>query len=469
MDWLGALASSFPYQQAYCPICGSALLKNDSKQGKFDEDDDEDFHPQAPHPPPQPWLQNFTYITINPINDCDYTIHNAYESTTSFSNTDIYVGTNTHSISRTPRLVVVNDRILQSGNSSYLDPSAYRQKGGARQYTVHAACVRLMARTFAQNANRYVNSVGDLYRALETQCWAETAYIGPRRNVFHEVYGIVAMRWSHGYFGAGSEQRVMASSSARRGFVGSSRFDADPEEVPGLTEYILSQLQPLSTSSSSSPPTKEKEATSLSSRIAALPQELQDMIPPQISWPMEDNPDPRPTRCGTPEFWMHALMTGKAVPWLWDLNQDMCMVKHHFRKPNESKDNDWDWELMVRQLSQVDVFDLGRLMGRAPGGLRNRRRIWRCCRELVPDTVAMEELKREKRLEYGGKKAAPSVNPEVRDATFQPSSSQSTRLDSGTSAAAVVDPSSSRSSDPQKKSSKRGLAGMLSRVKGLHF
>lgn len=151
-------------------------------------------------------------------------------------------------------------------------------------------------------------------------------------------------------------------------------YEENPEQIDGLTEYILTQLQPL----------RKPQATDLlRDRIAALPQELEDMVLDQITWPMADNPSLEPTRCGTPEFWLQALLTGQALPWLWDLERGAC-VAHHTTKPDPSKGEDWDWELLVRKLAQTNIFDDGQPMKNAPNGLRNRRRIWRCCNELVP-------------------------------------------------------------------------------------
>lgn len=161
---------------------------------------------------------------------------------------------------------------------------------------------------------------------------------------------------------------------------------------------------------------------------------------------------------------MHALITGNAVPWLWDMNQDMCMVKHHFRKSGESKNDEWDWELLVRQLSQVNVFDFGQAMHDAPKGLRNRRRIWNCCRELVPDMISMERLRK---TEDYYKRTATKVSPEACKAADPPSKSASSRQHSETDSS--VTESLSTPSHKQQKSSKRGFARALSCVKDKHF
>jgi hypothetical protein len=47
--------------------------------------------------------------------------------------------------------------------------------------------------------------------------------------------------------------------------------------------------------------------------------------------------------------------------------------------------NAWDWELLVRQLTETDIFEPGKLMDHALLGLRNRRRIWRLVDEAKVD------------------------------------------------------------------------------------
>lgn len=55
-------------------------------------------------------------------------------------------------------------------------------------------------------------------------------------------------------------------------------------------------------------------------------------------------------------------------------------------------DNGFDWELLVRQLAQLDVFEPGTAMPHP--GLRNRRRIWRILEEMRIDDVPHVERDR---------------------------------------------------------------------------
>jgi hypothetical protein len=79
------------------------------------------------------------------------------------------------------------------------------------------------------------------------------------------------------------------------------------------------------------------------------------------------------------------LFSRQILPWLWDL--DIFALKSHPLAPDtgdipiyEAEDF-WDWELLVRTLAQVEVFEPGSLLEHAPLRLRNRRRIWRLLEE----------------------------------------------------------------------------------------
>ena len=57
------------------------------------------------------------------------------------------------------------------------------------------------------------------------------------------------------------------------------------------------------------------------------------------------------------------------------------------RKEAELRGGDeWNWELLVRQLAQGNLYEPGKVLKDLPLGLRNRRRIWR----LVGDIMATD-------------------------------------------------------------------------------
>jgi hypothetical protein len=83
-----------------------------------------------------------------------------------------------------------------------------------------------------------------------------------------------------------------------------------------------------------------------------------------------------PERAFSPLIWREMLFSGRVLPWLWDL--DATILKSNSPGKDISWDaGTWDWELLVRQLAQVNILTDGNLMANVQLGLRNRRRIWR--------------------------------------------------------------------------------------------
>ncbi|XXG93756.1 hypothetical protein Hte_000005 [Hypoxylon texense] len=80
------------------------------------------------------------------------------------------------------------------------------------------------------------------------------------------------------------------------------------------------------------------------------------------------------------DWWYGALVNKKLFPWLWDL--DMEAVHEKYRCGS------WDWELIVRQLSQLEIHEPGDGTLSLPVGLRNRRRIWRLLEDARLDDIA---------------------------------------------------------------------------------
>lgn len=58
-------------------------------------------------------------------------------------------------------------------------------------------------------------------------------------------------------------------------------------------------------------------------------------------------PQPRATRRGELESWIHALLTVQALPWLWHLERGAC-VGHHTTKLDLNRGEDWDKGLLAR-------------------------------------------------------------------------------------------------------------------------
>ena len=120
-------------------------------------------------------------------------------------------------------------------------------------------------------------------------------------------------------------------------------------------------------------------------------------LPPELQHTIFKNLHPftkPPVQCSrhlTPSTWKSLLLHGQLVPWLWELpalaaelpSIDISLNDrgNGNRTVNVKLDDDydqsWDWELLVRQLAQPEVFEPGGVMESAPLALRNRRRIWR--------------------------------------------------------------------------------------------
>ncbi|KAL2037048.1 hypothetical protein N7G274_010175 [Stereocaulon virgatum] len=80
-----------------------------------------------------------------------------------------------------------------------------------------------------------------------------------------------------------------------------------------------------------------------------------------------------------PSTWREALIQGY-LPWLWDLDKRAIVLKEA-AKP---EGHQWNWELLVRHLAQVEIHKPRAVLDDLPMGFRNRRRIWR----LVDDILA---------------------------------------------------------------------------------
>lgn len=161
-----------------------------------------------------------------------------------------------------------------------------------------------------------------------------------------------------------------------------NRFETDPLDIKGLTAFIPSHLHPISSASPATLLSGEQLAwlnggslpPVLRPRLwAKLPPELQENVKyykaPLIDLPKTCN------RSLPHDWWLQALLDGKILPWLFDLDTDMI-------KQKDAEPQDWDWEYLVRTLAQVEAFEPGNTMENAPLGLRNRRRIWRILEEI---------------------------------------------------------------------------------------
>lgn len=147
-----------------------------------------------------------------------------------------------------------------------------------------------------------------------------------------------------------------------------------------MTESILSHLQPLPSKTTPSPPNP-----SISASVPSLPP-----LPPELIHQIIAQLDPfsnPPLQCNlliAPKYWRQALQTGTLLPWLSDLDPKIVAKKEASLPAGE----EWNWELLVRQLAQSDLYEPRKVLEDLPLGLRNRRRIWRLVGDIMATGVA---------------------------------------------------------------------------------
>lgn len=85
----------------------------------------------------------------------------------------------------------------------------------------------------------------------------------------------------------------------------------------------------------------------------------------------------------TPSAWREGFAHGY-LPWLWDLELDAIAHKEASKPPEQ----EWNWELLVRQLAQFDLREPRAILQNLPMGLTNRRRIWGLVEDILSAEVA---------------------------------------------------------------------------------
>ncbi|KAL8717404.1 MAG: hypothetical protein Q9225_005348 [Loekoesia sp. 1 TL-2023] len=161
------------------------------------------------------------------------------------------------------------------------------------------------------------------------------------------------------------------SNDAERRFE-SQHFEADPLRIPDMTSSILRNLHSLPIPS---PLSSGEKSTS-----APLPPELAVQVAAELV------PFTAPSLTCTyllaPKLWKSAILSGALLPWLWDLDIKAVEAKEA-AEPREG----WDWELLARQLAQVEIHKPRRVLPNLMMGLRNRRRIWRLIGDVVDTRI----------------------------------------------------------------------------------
>lgn len=183
---------------------------------------------------------------------------------------------------------------------------------------------------------------------------------------------------------------------------------SDPIQVENLTDTLLSNLEPCRRDA------VDDEERSFQARLTSLPEDVFHII---LSHLRSYRDLPRRANHTLPQqFWKDELTLGAEglLPWLWDIDRRKVNLKASQPCPG-GKDFEWNWELLVRQLSRgvdggiqsdvpehIDVYasgsdrkgfeyleDLWTCTGYdddlkfVPRGLHNRRRIWQLLEELM--------------------------------------------------------------------------------------
>lgn len=134
------------------------------------------------------------------------------------------------------------------------------------------------------------------------------------------------------------------------------------------------------------PPCQETSTSNgIATSLSSLPSEIITMIMEQLH-PFSDPPE-RCTYLVSPSFWFQALKEHIVLPWLWDLDTAALDEKEN----NKPVGQMWDWELLVRQLAQRDLYHIDReetvwAVEGFPEGLRNRNRIWHLVVDMLDES-----------------------------------------------------------------------------------
>ena len=145
-------------------------------------------------------------------------------------------------------------------------------------------------------------------------------------------------------------------------------LEVDPVDIPNLTRSILPHLQEV-------PP---KYKNTRLDYVSQLPR------PQSLTLECDYHK--------SPSIWREALMNGY-LPWLWDIDSittahmDACkQIKG--QRPIQGI---WDWEMLVRQLAQMDLREPKAVLGDLPMGFRNRVSIWRLVEDILSEKSPNEE------------------------------------------------------------------------------
>ncbi|RYP76562.1 hypothetical protein DL771_001631 [Monosporascus sp. 5C6A] len=149
------------------------------------------------------------------------------------------------------------------------------------------------------------------------------------------------------------------------------KYQADPTNIGNLTDIVVRHLRRIPEDDTYPPPKVEYLVALMEAR---LPQELMYHVMENME-PFVDE-SLTCTRVLPPRWWHDKLFTHHIIPWLWDLDLNVLEATRVAQGIDIEDESCWDWELLVRQLSQSNVLEAGGILHGASDQLWNRYRIW---------------------------------------------------------------------------------------------
>ncbi|RYP46460.1 hypothetical protein DL768_007330 [Monosporascus sp. mg162] len=250
----------------------------------------------------------------------------------------------------------------------------------------HEACVEIAERVAARpRSGVRVRSLCTVWKVLRMRFEARDIEVMADLNPDADATRCVLME--HGYYIPRQFEdgdSIWASSDPRHWCM------SDPKYPTDSTNAIFNNLKPCALERQS------PETNHFQQRFTALPQELQDHV-----FSFLETAEPLPGRCTRllpQEHWKYMLVSGRHLPFLWDV--DIAAVESYCTPADDNAGTAPDWELLVRSLSQrlvrhgaqeqgvsigleADYYSRGQV----PNGLRNRRRIWQLVEEMFVGDV----------------------------------------------------------------------------------
>ncbi|KAL6866509.1 hypothetical protein ACO1O0_002620 [Amphichorda felina] len=307
---------------------------------------------------------------------------------------------------------------------------------------VHDVCLKMaekLSETSPKNTRAFIKDTRGLCIALTWRFALGLKCHGPRREYppnyvvgrshFHLKWNEWRARWNghspfepvHALPGTSESPNdnipdVSSALSARSGRSPDviQLWGTNPLEIEDLTNAILLSLQE----------TPRQRPTNLERRLFSLPPEIIDMILGTVNF--RDLPRVT-TGFLSQKVWLDKLKSG-CLPWLWDLDYELIGAKAREPCPG-GEEYEWNWELLVRQLSRGVDFGIrtdvptgtnplepikkkGEVVRSdatfwettgyhndlqyVPPGLLNRRRIWQLLEELfvgdfIPQSASSDQ------------------------------------------------------------------------------